>query len=384
MKRIFLQLLLAFSAVNLWANDGVYFVTGNQLVPLQETQISVSKEVLTVTFSDAATAEVDVQYEFYNNGPEKTVLMGFEANPSYNDDYQIHTNGVHPHILDFTVNMNGQDLSHKNCLGLIPEDQNSLVQYKMGDWKVFEDEENGDMPCLKNVKTGETKCEYAYIYYFNATFKPGLNKVHHTYRYTISYSVGQIYHFDYALKPAGRWAGGKIGDFTLRINVPKTAKHFCLGEPGLANGDFKVVSGFGKTRRSKMKYEEGTFLEVVLRDGVLEYKQKDYKPESNLSISSLDMMYIESDGYKLGCYYDRSDRFSVVPLWGDYAGKPVDKRILRNLPYANRGYVFKDAKLKKYFSQFWWYMPDPNYTPSTADFTRNEQKYIKGITNVFE
>ena len=63
------------------------------------------------------------------------------------------------------------------------------------------------------------------------------------------------------------------------------------------------------------------------------------------------------------------------------AGENGDKseahrRILKNLPYASRGYVFKDKKLQKYFSRFWWYMPDPSWQPSTDDFTPREWKLI--------
>ena len=32
-----------------WGNDGVFYVNGNQLVPIQETDIALAKEVLTMT-----------------------------------------------------------------------------------------------------------------------------------------------------------------------------------------------------------------------------------------------------------------------------------------------------------------------------------------------
>ncbi|MBR1620611.1 MAG: YARHG domain-containing protein [Prevotella sp.] len=52
--------------------------------------------------------------------------------------------------------------------------------------------------------------------------------------------------------------------------------------------------------------------------------------------------------------------------------------IVRNLPYANRGYVFKKKKLRKFFNSMWWYMPDSNYVPSTKDFTPREWRLIAG------
>ena len=54
------------------------------------------------------------------------------------------------------------------------------------------------------------------------------------------------------------------------------------------------------------------------------------------------------------------------------------KKVLRSLPYANRGYIFEDKKLQEFFEKKWWYMPDPSYDDSTKDFTEYEWKYING------
>ncbi|MBQ3771100.1 MAG: YARHG domain-containing protein, partial [Bacteroidaceae bacterium] len=56
---------------------------------------------------------------------------------------------------------------------------------------------------------------------------------------------------------------------------------------------------------------------------------------------------------------------------------PSEQRLLRNLPYAHRGYVFNDAKLNEYFSQFFWYMPDSTWKASSEDFTENEVKMVE-------
>ena len=67
-------LLCVFSAR---ANDGTYYTSGNQLVPLQETDIRVRKEVLTITLMDNGYARVDVWYDFWNPGTSvKHLLMG--------------------------------------------------------------------------------------------------------------------------------------------------------------------------------------------------------------------------------------------------------------------------------------------------------------------
>jgi GT2 family glycosyltransferase len=82
------------------------------------------------------------------------------------------------------------------------------------------------------------------------------------------------------------------------------------------------------------------------------------------------------DHFILGTFYDRSDNYMPGAYMLELEKMADRERILRNLPYAHRGYVFKDKKLRKYFSQFWWYMPDADYQPSTKDFTAREWKLI--------
>ena len=96
------------------ANDGVFYVNGNQIVPLQETDVAVTKEVLTISIQDDGYATVDVLYEFTNRGAAKVVDVGFEASAPYNTDDELDKMGKHPYIYDFTVEMNGTKLPIRN------------------------------------------------------------------------------------------------------------------------------------------------------------------------------------------------------------------------------------------------------------------------------
>lgn len=117
MKKYILTILIALAAIiTSTANDGVYFTSGNFLVPLQETDISVSKEILTITIGKDGFAKVDVYYEFNNKGQAKNVTMAFEAASPYNSCAPLDHQGKHPDIKDFTVNMNGVSLSHRNAV----------------------------------------------------------------------------------------------------------------------------------------------------------------------------------------------------------------------------------------------------------------------------
>ena len=85
------------------ANDGVYYTSGNFLVPVKETDISAKKEVLEITLCKDGFADVTVDYTFYNNSDPKTVTMAFEAAAPYNADEPLNRQGIHPNIQNFTV-----------------------------------------------------------------------------------------------------------------------------------------------------------------------------------------------------------------------------------------------------------------------------------------
>ena len=355
MKRMMLTMmataLLWGVATTARANDGVFFTRGSMLVPIHETDISVKKEVLTITLNDDGYAYVDVDYVFSNTGDEKTVAMGFEATKPYNTGDKINLSGVHPYIKDFTVTMNGEQLSYRNKLVVREE----MDKPYTGPTDV--EDEDGILP-------------YAYAYLFEAKFKKGDNFVHHTYAYEMSTGVARTFEVPYWLTPATRWKGGSIGDFTLRIRADKTAKHFCLDEELFKGSEFKVVAGTGKVRHSKFSYNT-TLIEIAIRNGMVEWHTKNFRPETDMNIISADAHLNFVDNPKFGSFYDRSDSFVIWQM-----DKKVDKRLARNLPYAHRGYVFKDKKLYDYFSQFFWYMPDPLWQMSTDDFTPRDWKMV--------
>lgn len=367
--RLFLMMVLCLFAFVARGNDGVFFVNGNQLVPLKETDISVAKEVLTISIGDDGFAKVDVQYEFMNHGSAKIVSMGFEAEAPYNDTLSMNMNGVHPYIYDFTVMMNGEKLAYKNAV--VASGYIEGADFTPIDMKKWELAKDIGEHVVRNPET-DSIMPYAYAYYFTAHFKEGMNKVHHTYRCRLSYGVGRTFEITYWLKPAMRWANQQIDDFTLRIKAENTAKHFCFSDSLFTAEPFKVVNGTGKIRKITRRYD-GEMLEVSLRNGTLEWHSKNFVPRDNLHIYAADFLHSFSENAVLGSFYDRCEGFV---LWG-FEDKPKDTRILRNLPYAHRGYVFKDKKLQAYFNKLWWYMPDSTWKASTDDFTPREWKWLR-------
>ena len=49
-----------------FANDGSFFMRGNQLIPLVESDISIQKEVLIVKRIEDDYVQITVAYVFYN------------------------------------------------------------------------------------------------------------------------------------------------------------------------------------------------------------------------------------------------------------------------------------------------------------------------------
>lgn len=382
----FLTVLLSLvSSLTVKANDGTYYTKGNQLVPLTETSISIRKEVLTIRLMDNGYARVSVYYEFWNPGAAKRLLMGFEADPPYNDDYMFHPDGRHPNIKDFTVEMNGSRLAYRNAacvrdtLPLQPIDTSR--QYYVWDNNALYEVDNDDGNEPVNWELG---IPFSYVYYFDADFQPGLNRVHHTYTYRMSTVVGTPYVLDYKLTPAGRWAGGMIDDFTLIIRADSTAKHFLVLDTTLGKADYVVTEGMGKVRPSRLYGEDCR--EVTLRNGAIQLHVKDFRPMGELGVYGVGIYEcVDKEGvYHFGATYDRS---APVCLWynlgGEYKVEPADKaflrRVARNLPYAHRGHVFRDASLRQFFEGQWWYMPDPDYKDSDADFTDTDRQFINAV-----
>ncbi len=250
MNRILSIIILALmaSAHHAVANDGVYFTNGNFLIPIAETDISAAREVLTITIGRDSFATVDVYYEFQNNGAPKTVKMAFEAKSPYNDGAPLNRKGVHPHICDFTVNMNGKPLSYSNGVVAFAWQNDELVsdhkRLDLNKWKGFNEVPDtiamGDdalyNPELDSVTT------YGYAYYFEAPFQTGLNVVHHTYRYRMSFSVDTKFSIPYWLTPVTRWANHQVDHFTLCIKT-EAPTELCISDEVFRAAPFVSSAG---------------------------------------------------------------------------------------------------------------------------------------------
>lgn len=293
MKKSVLALLTLLFAATVKANDAAFYMSGATLVPIKETDISISKEILTITVGKDDYATVDVYYEFYNPKRTKTITMAFEAMaPDYGN---VNTDGIHPYIKDFTVEMNGRSLPFENALvESVYGKPTDFTPINLKEWSACDQDEE-EAPCDGDVLFNDkenTYIRFSYCYFFNAEFKKGLNTVHHTYRYHMNENVYAHYVIDYWLTPAARWAGGKIGDFTLRLKSEKY-EDICMVD-SLFMGKPWDINSYQYFFYHENPYAVGGsevehFMLADLKpDKALEWHSTDFVPDRNITIYPAD------------------------------------------------------------------------------------------------
>ena len=336
------------------ANDGVYFTSGNFLVPIRETDISAAKEMLTITIGKDSFAYVDVYYEFANDGSPKTVTMAFEANSQYNDNEPLNRKGIHPSIKDFTVSMNGERLKCHNSVVAFNGSPISPTDFKpldMTKWKGFGEVPDSILPMDDAIYNPEldSVVRYAYAYCFDAPFKQGINVVHHTYKYRMSYNVYEKFTIPYWLTPATRWANGKVDDFTLRITAEDSMAEFCLEDSVFKGAPFTSVKGSRIYHLKSDMYKSFVFADMMDGDTV-EWHSRDFRPTGDMSINSpwwersqqmstSGKVVVEADGHESRYIADCGDSYFVNVQ--DYSlVKKAGSRIVEYDAAKGKGWIF--------------------------------------------
>lgn len=393
MKRIILLLLCCFSSIFAFANDGVFYASGNQLIPINETDISVKKEVLTIN-RVGDHLEVTVHYEFFNPVGAKELLVGFEAQAAYNGIDPMTTFPKHPHIDNFKVIMNGSQLTYK--VANVP-----LSYYDDGEIKTNNYVKNGVVQswtrkeCEKAFADNEYfSVPFDYVYYFKAKFRPGQNIIIHTYNFDLSESVEEEFYFPYVLTAANRWANNQIDDFTLNINLGNNVSFHLFPEFFKSAKEWKIIGKGKYTLDTTWGLTNDIPTPVFhIQEGGISFHKTNFHPEGELKISQRRYWSITSwnwsdDPEDLVAQVILEDfQEQYIPLFipeektkNDIfysTFSPEQRKILKNLPFAYRGYVFKNKSLQNYFESTKWYIPDPEYKAEMQTLDANKQKWVK-------
>ncbi|MBM0653641.1 YARHG domain-containing protein [Capnocytophaga genosp. AHN8471] len=352
MKRLFFILCFYGFFTEGYTNDGAFYMAGNQLVPINETDISVKKEILYIKKTQEF-AEVSVYYEFFNPKDEKEIIVGFEAGIPLGDAGFSPVNGHHPYMFDFTVSLNGNFLPYQ------------IAFVKNSTYTKNHKIQNIDPKSLDNDVIGD-ELDFQYVYHFKAKFKKGKNIVKHTYRYKLSRGVCYYYDFNYVLTAANRWANKQIDDFTLILDMGdfQTAS---IRKTFFKNTNEWTFNGIGKIT------ENPDYTNFYIQQGILVFEKKNFVPKGELSVEE-ESSYCREAGSNQKFIFSLGKNREL----GDPTEKtPEEKRIIRNLPFARRGYIFKDKTLQDVFKTEDWYQPNPSYVPEVEALTEEEKQLIK-------
>ena len=352
MKRLFFILCFYGFFTEGYTNDGAFYMAGNQLVPINETDISVKKEILYIKKTQEF-AEVSVYYEFFNPKDEKEIIVGFEAGIPLGDAGFSPVNGHHPYMFDFTVSLNGNFLPYQ------------IAFVKNSTYTKNHKIQNIDPKSLDNDVIGD-ELDFQYVYHFKAKFKKGKNIVKHTYRYKLSRRVCYYYDFNYVLTAANRWANKQIDDFTLIWDMGdfQTAS---IRKTFFKNTNEWTFNGIGKIT------ENPDYTNFYIQQGILVFEKKNFVPKGELSVEE-ESSYCREAGSNQKLIFSLGKNREL----GDPTEKtPEEKRIIRNLPFARRGYIFKDKTLQDVFKTEDWYQPNPSYVPEVEALTEEEKQLIK-------
>lgn len=339
--------------ISVYGNDGVYLTRGGVIYPIKESKISLDREVLSFSVKDKI-CRVDILFEFNNpENVERKLMIGFQAPTAAGDVSDEISNSNQ--ISDFKISANGQILPYKlmaaeceNCELKQPKDFH-FSQFEPG----------------------------VFVYLFELTFKPGINRINHSYSFPASSNVEFDQFYNYILTTGAKWAGGTIKNLTVNFDLGNN-KYFYVNDIFGRDSNWSIV-GSGKVTSKNFTNDEDTSRMVRIISGRLQIEVANFKPLRNIEFGIIcenSFITRPTDFEKL-----KSGKvFGICGLTLDnekYLKETL--KILRNTVYAQHGYSFNSKDLKDYFSQFEWYIPDPNLTMEQIKLTEKEKKFIDEI-----
>ncbi len=354
MKKAIATILTLILTVSVYGNDGIYLTRGGVIYPTKESKISLDREVLSFSVQDNV-CRVDILFEF--NNPEnidRKLMVGFQAPTAVGDVPDNISNSNQ--IAGFMILANGQ-----------------ILPYKL---KAAECEGCG----LKEPKDFHfSQIEQGvFVYLFELTFKPGINKINHSYSFPASSNVAFDQFYNYILTTGSKWAGGSIKNLTVNFDFGHN-KYFYVNDIFGKNANWSII-GSGKVTNKKFDNDEDSSRMVRVISGSLQIDVKEFRPLKNIEFGIIcESSFIASptDFEKL----KEGKVFGICSLTLDndenYSKETL--KILRNTVYAQYGYSFNSNDLKDYFSQFEWYIPDHNLTMEQIKLTEKERKFIDEI-----
>lgn len=257
MKKAMSVLFILCMTLSVFGNDGVYNTRGGVIYPTKESKISLENEILSFTVRDNV-CRVDISFEFNNpESVERKLMIGFQAPTAVGDmsDEIRNTN----QITDFKILSNGQTLPFKV--------------------KVAEGEDS-ELKEPKEIHFSQLK-QGVFVYLFELSFKPGLNKINHSYTFPASSNVLFSQFYNYILTTGAKWSGGKIKNLTVQIDLGEK-KSFYVNDVFGKDASWSIIGSGEVTKESFRNHDKDTAKIVKVNAGKLQIKVSDLQPQRNI------------------------------------------------------------------------------------------------------
>jgi len=368
--KFFLSVIILFLNNSvLWANDAEYYTSGNQLVPLQNSSVRLDKEILTIKrIKEENRFHVEVYYNLFNERKATKTVIGFEAPGNFGDSegdyfffepYDKHKllNAEHKAIQKATGNYGNKNIEHFKVIV-----NGKTVPYKIAS--------------VSQIKKDKDTSPYiGSLYYFNVLLKKGSNIIKQSYDFYSQTSVNTYYELSYILQTAKRWKGGKIKDFTLNLIMGKN-QIFTVDETFFAGTKhWKVENGMAvyipPAKKKECYIDCGDSVRFYVKRGKVVFHQKNFIPN--------DVLFIESYTSNNNRVIFNYKTIKLPPYIGETylcATDLTSMKILKAYPYAIRGVPFKDKDIKHYYKNLSWYKPKPN---AKKHLTQDDKKWLSNI-----
>lgn len=355
MKKYILSICFLALSIGSFANDGAYYSGGGIIYPLKESTISMEKEILSFRVINQQ-CYVTVHFEFLNPGNEsKKLLVGFQAPQAVGDvtDDEI----KYPQISDFMVSQN-----------------QALLPYTLKTAEC-EDCPLSDKQTIHSNQAGQ----HVFVYLFEVEFQPGITHIDHSYRFRAGSAVMTDQIHSYILKTGAKWAGGKIKDLTVNLDMG-TSNYFYASDIFGKDATW-TIRGIGKVMREVYDNYETNCKLIRMLSGTVQIHVQNWNPEHNFQFGVINSHCF---GTNSSTANPKSDRImtAVCALQLDLPETPYTKaelKLIRNTFFAQLGYVFSDADLNTWFRQFDWYIPNPNLKIKEIKLPPEVENFIEEI-----
>lgn len=107
--------------------------------------------------------------------------------------------------------------------------------------------------------------------------------------------------------------------------------------------------------------------------GKVTYKKRDFKPSREFHLASFRDWVLPGIFDAASCHLP--ENFNIAKLYPD----PIDSlsmKVLKNYPFAKKGYVFKNKELQSYFERQSWYTPNDSYKASLDSLSEEESEWV--------